>query len=159
MYNADELIRTLIHTNRLARKHGFRYVRISDLNRLEEMIATMQTTPAFCAVADNAAGYIDTDNTPHLRNVKTLFLAMRHKQDDMTAHAAAINTMFTLYRQLCSAINREQTRLRENMQYIEPRITFQEVDDRLIPGTAIVVVELAVVTFIDLRYNPQEWEE
>ena len=83
---------------------------------------------------------------------------MRHKQGDMTARQNCLAVINDLHRQFCSRLLMERTRLQENMQYLNSRIHLQEVSRYLVPGTAICMFEIAVDTYIDLSYNPDEWE-
>ena len=82
---------------------------------------------------------------------------MRHKHDDMTARQTCMDTIFEIHRQFCSVLIKEKTRLQENMQYLNPQITLQEVDKYLVPDTAICMFELSVDTYIDLQFKADEW--
>jgi len=124
---------------------------------MEEAIARMQSTPNLVMVSENAAGFTMFDATPHTRKVRTVFIAMRHKHDDMKARQSCMDTIFEIHRQFCSMLIMEKTRLQENMQYLNPQITLQEVDKYLVPDTAICMFELSVDTYIDLQYNASEW--
>ena len=157
-WNAKAFFRSLTEKNKLAKEKGFVYVEVSGLEGMEEALARMQSTPNFVFVQDNAAGYTELEHTPHIRRMRTVFFAMRHKLGDMNAHQECLATINDLHRQFCSKLLQERTRLQENMQYLDSRITLQEVSRYLVPGTAICMFEIAVDTFIDLSYNPEEWE-
>jgi hypothetical protein len=90
--------------------------------------------------------------------VRTVFIAMRHKLNDMAARRSAMETIAEVHRQFCSRLIQERTRLQENMQYLDNRINLQEVSQYLIPGTAICMFEISVDTFIDLSYHPEHWQ-
>ena len=156
-WDAGTFFRRLVERNKLCKEKGFRYVTISGLDGLEEAIATMQNNPNLVMVSENAAGATRLDNTPHVTKVRTVFIAMRHKHDDMTARKTCMDIIFELHRQFGSVLIQESTRLRENMQFLNPEITLQEVDKYLVPDTAICMFELAVSTYIDLQYTPEEW--
>ena len=85
IWDASEYFGHLAATNRLAKAKGFAFCRVSGLDGFEEALAHMQRTTAFICVSDIANGYTELNNTPHTRRVKTVFLAMRHKIDDMAA--------------------------------------------------------------------------
>jgi len=157
VWSATDFFKSLTERNLLAVSKGFRFVQVSGLDGLEEAVASMQNTANFVFVVENAAGYTNLDNTPHTRRVRSVFIAMRHKHEDMQAHRRCMDIIAELHRQFCSALILERTRLEENMQYLDPRITLQEVSRYLIPGTAICMFEIAVDTYIDLSYNPEEW--
>lgn len=156
-WNAIAFFENLTKTNKLAVSKKFVFVQISGLHGLEEAVAQMQNVPNFVMVNENAVGATDLDNSPHTRSVRTVFFAMRHVQGDMKSRAKCMETMRELHRQFLSKIMMEKTRLAENMQYLVPRITLQEVDQYLIPGTAMCMFEIAVDTYIDLSYNADEW--
>lgn len=156
-WNAVDFFRRLTAANRLAQDKHFRFVEISGLEGLEEAVASMQNTANFICVMENAAGYTTTDNTPHTRRIRTVFIAMRHPINDMQARRRCMDTIHELHRQFCSMLIQERVRLGENMQFIDPRINLQETPKYLIPGTVIFMFEIAVDTYIDLQYNPDEW--
>lgn len=158
VYNLTTLLQSFVNTNKLAKSKQFRFCLVSGLEGMEEALASMLNTTSFCCLFDNASGYVETDNTPHTRRVHTVALALRHKSDDMAARRQAIEVLRELHRQLGSLIIKEQTRLREDMQYIEPRITMQETSQYLMPGTALCLMQIAVTHYTDLSYNENEWD-
>lgn len=153
-----EFFRSLTEQNKLCQEKGFRFVEISGLQGLEEALASMQNHSNFVFVQDNAAGYTSLENTPHTRRVRTVFVAMRHKLNDMKARRAAMDIISEIHMQFCSRLIQERTRLQENMQYLDQRINLQEVSQYLVPGTAICMFEISVDTYIDLSYNPEHWQ-
>lgn len=157
-WNAVDFFRSLTEQNKLCQEKKFLFVEISGLQGLEEALAQMQNHSNFVFVQNNAAGYTSLENTPHIRRVRTVFIAMRHKLNDMAARRSAMETIAEVHRQFCSRLIQERTRLQENMQYLDNRINLQEVSQYLIPGTAICMFEISVDTFIDLSYNPEHWQ-
>ena len=118
----------------------------------------MQTASAFVCVSDIADGYTELNNTPRTRRVKTVFLAMRHAAEDMEARSECMETMRELFRQFASQLILEKTRLEENCIYIDPRITFNEIDRYFFSGCACAYFQIAVDCYTDLRYNADEWK-
>ena len=84
-WNATAFFEQLTASNRLAQEKHFSFLRVSGLEGLEEVLHTLQHVTAFVAVSDIAQGYTELNNTPHTRRVKTVFIAMRHQLDNMTA--------------------------------------------------------------------------
>lgn len=119
----------------------------------------MQRSTAFVCVSDISDGYTDINNTPHTRRVKTVFLAMRHTIDDMNARERCMETMRELFRQFMSVLILEQTKLQQHCIYIDPRISFQEINRYFLSGSACAYFQIAVETYTDLQYNKDEWEE
>ena len=106
-----------------------------------------------------AQGFTDINNTPHTRRVKTVFLAMRHSLDNMVARQSCMDMMRELFRQFMSVLILEQTKLLEHSIYIDPRISFQEIDRYFFSGCACAYFQIGVETYTDLQYNNEEWTE
>ncbi len=157
-WNATQFFSELLQKNRLALAEGFTFCKVSGLEGFEEALDAMQSATAFCCVSDIADGYTELNNTPRTRRVKTVFLAMRHAIDDMDARNECMDTMRELFRQLMSVLTLEKTRLEQNYIYIDPRISFNEIDRYFFSGCACGYFQIAVDVFTDLRYNADEWK-
>ncbi len=107
---------------------------------------------------DIAQGYTELNTTPHTRRVKTVFLAMRHALDDMQARQQCMDIMRELFRQFMSVLIQEKTRVEEQHIYLDPRISFQEIDRYFLSGCACSFFQVAKDVYTDLRYNQEEWE-
>lgn len=158
-WDATAFFERLAATNRLARQEGFTFCRVSGLEGFEEALAEMQTSPAFICVSDIADGYTELNNTPRTRRVKTVFFAMRHAAEDMAARAECMKIMRELFRQFASQLILEKVKLEQNCIYLDPRISFNEIDRYFFSGCACAYFQIAVDVFTDLRYNPDEWSE
>lgn len=164
-FNAAEVVRRLTETNILAQENGFRFCLVSGLEGMEEAVQTMQSTRAFVCVFDNSVGYADLENLPRTNRTFTIAFAMRYPQNGTlseTAQAARLHVMRTLrelFRQFASAMMREQYRIENDMQYLNSRMTMQEASKYLIPGTAVLITELTVQHYIDMQYDPKEWND
>ena len=84
-WDATDYFKQLTATNRLAKEQGFTFCSVSGLDGFEEALDHMQRSKALVCVSDIANGYTELHNTPRTRRVKTVFLAMRHRIDDMKA--------------------------------------------------------------------------
>ncbi len=158
-WNATAFFEDLTKRNKFAKERKFCFCRVSGLDGFEEAIAKMQSKKAFVCVSDNSQGYTDINNTPHTRRVKTVFLAMRHAIDNMEARQICLDVMRELFRQFMSVLILEQTRLQEHSMYIDPRISFQEIDRYFLSGCACAYFQIAVETYTDLQFNPAEWSD
>lgn len=156
-WDASLFFENLCLTNGLANAEHFVFCRVSGLEGFEEALAQMQTATAFCCVSDIADGYTELNNTPRTRRVKTVFLAMRHAAEDMAARSECMEIMRELFRQFMSKLILEKTRLEENCIYIDPRISFNEIDRYFFSGCACAYFQIAVDVYTDLRYNEDEW--
>ena len=119
---------------------------------------SMQSAAAFIAVSDISQGYTELNNSPHTRRVKTVFLAMRHAIDDMNARQECMDIMRELFRQFMSVLIQEKTRVEEEHIYLDPRISFQEIDRYFFSGCACAFFQVATDVYTDLRYNQEEWD-
>ena len=158
-WNATAFFADLTQRNRFASSNGFRFCRVSGLEGFEEALAAMQSHKAFVCVSDISQGYTDINNTPHTRRVKTVFLAMRHAIDDMRARMACMDKLRELFRQFMSVLILEQTKLEQHCIYLDPRISFQEIDRFFFSGCACAYFQIAVDTYTDLQFNEAEWTE
>ena len=158
-WNATAFFEGLTKRNKFARSKHFTFCRVSGLDGFEEALAKMLTKTAFVCVSDISQGFTDINNTPHTRRVKTVFLAMRHAVDNMEARQSCMDIMRELFRQFMSVLILEQTKLQEHFIYIDPRISFQEIDRYFFSGCACSYFKIAVDTYTDLQYNQEEWTE
>jgi hypothetical protein len=82
---------------------------------------------------------------------------MRHVVNDMSARERCMDIMRELFRQFMSVLIMEQTRLQQNNIYLDPRISFQEIDKYFFTGCACAWFQIAVDTYTDLQFNKDEW--
>lgn len=157
-WDATAFFEQLTTTNRLAKSEGFTFCQVSGLDGFEDALDNMQQSLAFICVSDIANGYTELNNTPRTRRVKTIFLAMRHKIDDMRARNTCMDIMREVFRQFMSKLILEKTKLENHCIYLDPRISFNEIDRYFFSGCACAFFQVAVDVFTDLRLNPDEWE-
>ena len=156
-WDAASFFERLTASNRFAKEHAYRFERVSSLKGFHGALGSMMSTKAFVAVRDESQGGIDIENSPHTRRVKTVFLAKRHKADSMEAREQCLNNMRELFRQFMSVLLLEKTRLEENNIFIDARISFTEIERYFFTGCACAYFQIAVDTYTDLTYNPDEW--
>ena len=152
-WNATAFFESLTQRNKFAQEKHFKFCRVSGLDGFEEALAKMLSTTAFICVSDISQGFTDINNTPHTRRVKTVFLAMRHAIDNMEARMSCIETMRELFRQFMSVLILEQAKLQQHAIYLDPRISFQEIDRYFFSGCACAYFQIAVDTYTDLQFN------
>ena len=156
-WDAAKFFEELTATNKLAQQEQFVFCRVSGLDGFEGAVNQAQTQRAFVCISDIADGYTELNNTPRTRRVKTVFLAMRHAAEDMAARSECMETMRELFRQFMSRLLPEKVRLEQNCIYLDPRISFNEIDRYFFNGAAGAYFQIAVDVFTDLRYNKDEW--
>lgn len=65
--------------------------------------------------------------------------------------------MRELFRQFMSVLILEKTKLEENNVFIDPHISFTEIDKYFFTGCACAYFQIATDTYTDLSFNPDEW--
>jgi hypothetical protein len=156
-WDAATFFRQLVANNKLCRAQQVHFCRVSGLEGFEEALHQLQQARALLCLSDTGGGYTELNNTPHTRRVKSVFLAMRHPLDDREARDRSMETLRELFRQLMSVLILERTRLEQHCIYLDPRITFTEVDRYFFSGCACAYFQVATDSYIDLRYNADEW--
>ena len=157
-WDATAFFASLTEKNKFAQAHFFTFAKVSGLDGFAEALNQLQSATAIVAVSDISQGYIEMNNSPHTRRVKTVFLAMRHALGDMTARQACMDNMRELFRQFMSKLILEKTKQEQHNIYLDPRISFQEIDQYFFSGCACAYFQIAVDTYTDLRYDPTEWQ-
>ncbi len=158
-WDATSFFELLTSTNKLAISEGFTFCRVSGLEGFEEALGSMQSSNAFICVSDIADGYTELNNSPRTRRIKTVFFAMRHAIDDMEARNSCMETMRELFRQYMSVLILEKVKIEQDCIYLDPRISFNEIDRYFFSGCACAYFQIAIDKFTDLRYNEDEWGE
>lgn len=156
-WDATTFFERLCGSNRLCQAEGFVFCRVSGLQGFEEALDNMQSSTAIIAVSDIAQGYTELNTTPHTRRVKTVFLAMRHAIDDMMARQECMDIMREVFRQFMTLLIQEKTRVEEEHIYLDPRISFNEIEQYFFSGCACAYFQIATDVYTDLRYNKEEW--
>lgn len=156
-WDAAAFFERLTKNNRFARDNGYCFARVSSLEGFHGALGEMLSAKAFVAVSDESDGYAEIENSPHTRRVKMVFMARRHKVDDMTARESALANMRELFRQFMSVLILEKTMLEESNIFIKPKISFREIDKYFFTGCACAFFQIALDTYTDLTYNPEEW--
>lgn len=156
-WNAAEFFEKLTNNNLLAQKEGFFFGQCSGLDGFEDALKEAQEHNAFVCVSDISDGSMDMNNTPRTRQVKTVFLAMRHEPEDMKQRQECMEIMRELFRQFCSVLIQERVRLEQNCLYMDPRISFNEIERYFFTGCACAYFHIAVDCFTDLQFRKNEW--
>ena len=141
----------------LARKHNFQFARISGLDSFEEALQSMTTAPALVCASDCSEGVLELVTVPAERRVHTVMLAMRHANHDMHARQQCMNILRELFKQFISRIIREKDQIEKDCQFIDDRITFNEVDRYFFPGCACAYFNITVTTYVDIIFDDSQW--
>ena len=159
IWDVAGFFKDLTARNKLAAQYGFKYVKISGLTGLEDAIETMQQTPAFVCVSDSPFSSLEMGNTPHFSRTVMVVLAMRHKLDDAAAREQCIGVMTELFRQFMSVVQQQDEQLKQNMMFLDNRVTLQVLNKYLTPGTTSMVFEITTVSYADFSYQEEDWTD
>lgn len=158
-WDAAAFFERLSRSNKLAVESGAVFCRVSGLEAFEDALLNMQSAQTLVCANILGAGYTVLSPSPVTRRTKTIFLAMRHRLNDMQARQQAMDTLREIFRQFLSVLELERTRLEENCLYLQERIQFTEISEYFFTGAACAYFNLSVDTRTDLVYNPDEWLE
>lgn len=158
-WNAAAFFERLTKNNKLAIAKKFQFQSVSSLEGFHTLISKTLSLKACVAVSDTSEGGTEMNNSPHTRRVKTVFLFMRHAADRQDLRQNCLDTMNELFRQFLTVLIQEKTRLAEDCIYMDPFIKFHEIDKYFYSGGACAFFQIAIDTFTDLRYNPDEWNQ
>lgn len=156
-WDATEFFRVLTTTNRLAQAHHFCFCRVSGASDFQQLLERSQSQTAFVCVDDISEGFIELNNSPRTRRVKSVFFAMRYPIDKPELRSQRMETLRELFRQFMSRLILEDTKLKERQLYLDSRIRFSEIPEYFASGCACARFQVAVDLFTDLRLNPDEW--
>lgn len=158
-WDAAAYFKRLTEVNRLARKHGFLFSLVSGLEGFEEAVGQLQGRAPMVCVSDQSDGYTELTDTPHIRQVKTIFLTAPHELEDMQGRARAMALLRELFRQFLSHLIQERTRLMQGGIYIDPRISFSEIDRYFFASGACAFFQVTIDRYADLSFSDDEWIE
>lgn len=158
-WNAAAFFERLTKNNKLAIAKKFQFQSVSSLEGFHTLISKTLSMKACVAVSDTSEGGTEMNNSQHTRRVKTVFLFMRHAADRQDLRQNCIDTMNELFRQFLTVLIQEKTRLAEDCIYMDPYIKFHEIGKYFYSGGACAFFQIAIDTFTDLRYNPDEWNQ
>ncbi len=156
-WDATAFFRGLVERNKLAQENDYRFAMVSGLNGLEEYINQAQTAKAAICVSDISPGYTEMNNTPHTRRVKTVFMLKRHALNDMKARQACMDEMREIFRQFMSVLFKEKTRIEQGILYLDPRVSFQEIEQYFAMGCACAFFQVSFDVYTNLVYRESEW--
>jgi hypothetical protein len=158
-WDSVDFFRRATAQNKFAQQNGFRFARVSSLEGFQDLLGQLTTATAVVAASDVSQGYVSTVNSPATRRVKIVFIAMRHRIDDMTAREACLIKMRELFRQFMTRLLREKTQLAEENIYVDDSISFTEIDKYFFSGMACAWFSIGVTTYTDLQFNAEDWNE
>lgn len=158
-WDSSGYFKELVGSNKLSRSLGLIFCNVSGLQGFEDVISTMQDVPGFVALADSSDGLVSIDITPNAKRMKTVFIGIRHLENDMPARDKCLEKIREIFRQFLSHLLREKNRLHSQGIYLKPEITFHEIDRYFASGCACAYFQITVSTSVDLRFNIEEWTD
>ena len=158
-WEAAPYFEMLTSKNKLAKSLGLMFGRVSGLQGFEDVISNMLNTRGFVCIADSSDGVANLDYSPNADRFKTVFLGLRHAENDMAAREECLQQLREVFRQFLSHLLREKNRLHQLGIYLDQKIPFHEIDQYFASGCACTYFQIPFSTSVDLRFNNDEWDE
>ncbi|MDE5774588.1 MAG: hypothetical protein K2H86_09070 [Muribaculaceae bacterium] len=162
-WSAGEYFKDLTARNRMCQRHGFRYHTVSDLQGFADILGdtSLQSDKAMVCVSDTSEGALDLANTPHITQVKTVFMAMRHSitdRDRMRRREECLVIMREIFRQFMSVFTKEKEMISLGGLYVDDKIRFSEMSRYFFSGCACVYFQIRITRWCSLEYRDDEWD-
>lgn len=156
-WNAIDYFKFLVESNKLAVSLDMKFFTGSGLNSFEQAVDNFLETLCFCMLTESSDGRLSTENSPNSRRVKTVFLAMRHGENDDDARRMCIDTLTEVFRQFMSHLIREKIKLLQLGIYLEPVVEFHEFNEFYFSGCAAIYFHIPFTTAVDLTFDKSQW--
>ncbi len=156
-WSIEDYLRRAIARNRLMKEAEFVFRSVSGPDGFLDAADTFQSEPALFCVCDESDGAVTMNNSPVTRRVKTVWMCMRHAAGNPDLRRQCLKTMREGFRQLVSLMLHDRVALQSRGVYINPEITFHEVDSYFWSGGACAWWQVAVDVTTSLIFNPNHW--
>lgn len=155
------LFRSLTEKNVLCRRHGFRFMMVSDLEGFSDALESMKANVPLVCLSDCTSGAIDIDNAPSVRTIRTVFLYMPHplRENYQKRRQEALSTMREIFRQFMTVLLLEVTNLRMDGIYLDRQVMFTEIDRYFFSGGACAYFQITTDKATDLVLRKEEWTD
>lgn len=154
-WDAAAYFHRLLDINRLAVSHNFVFGLVSGLQGLEDWLHLLLDANNFFAVSDGSDGFMTLAN-PNDHIVKTVFMAMRHAENDMPSRKKCLNIMKTIFRQMMSVVRHDRS-LHDHGVFVADRISFSEIESYFFSGCACSFFQIAVDVHVPLCICSDDW--
>lgn len=160
-FDSVRFFENLTRKNKLARKHDFCFRVVSGLEGFEDALHGALDLVAMVAVDETSQGEMELTNTPHKKYFRTVYMFMRHSIEENWAKARqeCFDIMREIFRQFCSVLIKQKTRLAYENIVIDSKISFNEIDRYFFTGGACAYFQIEVSKFVSLELNSSEWLE
>lgn len=162
-WDATSFFYRLTKTNCLAQSHGFRFRTCSDLQGFGDTLSDVSTQndKAIVCVSDTSDGVVNIAGSPSIRQVKTVFMAMRHTitTDAAAARQRCYEIMREIFRQFMTVLSKEAVQIRQGGLYIDERVSFSEISKYFFTGCACAFFQISITRYCNLIYRPEEWQQ
>lgn len=156
-WDAVSYFRSLVESNKLAAENEMQFFFGSGLQSFEQAVDNFLDTLCFCFVSESADGALSTLNSPNAQRVKTVFLAMRHAENDMNARAKAVDILTEIFRQFMTHIIREREKFNRLGIYLDPVVEFHEFNEYSFSGCTAIYFHIKFTTSVNLMYSADDW--
>ena len=152
---------TLCEKNRLARKHKFKFCKVTNIYTLEDAIANMSRHSAFFCVDTVVDGFVVQGNGGGFaeRITYVVYLLKSAKIDDADSIYKEMEICRQLRRQICSRLLADSLTMEELNYLNKDRMNFRELDTAVLSGCTGTYITFSVDHPLDLIMEEDEWDE
>ena len=161
-FSAEAYFGNLCFRNRLARLHRFHFCTCSGIESLQGPLDKFRKENAFFCVDDVNDGqmYQGKGGGFYKKRTLTVFLMYRYRFDDEEDREQKLAVCRTLFSQLSSRMLRDSKRLKDELIYLgSDNILSREFGQYFLNGCTGLYFMVDVEEPVDLKYNPEEWDD
>ena len=158
-WNASGYFKRLLDLNRMALENHFEFCKVSGLQGLEDMLGLAQSCNSFFAVSEVSDGFMSIGQSAQNRKIKTVFLAMRHTESDMSARAMCFDIMQEIFRQMMTVLSRDRRKFHSLKVFIDDKVQFSEIEQYFFSGCACAYFQIAVDNYRPVCICKDDWTE
>lgn len=158
-WDAVDYFRELASKSVLARDGGFKFVRVSGLAALEEVVANMRKEKAFIAIDDTAEFTSSDSGSGYFEHkIYTVFFLHRFAVNDMDDSKRVMKLCKMLCRSFKSKLLVDAEKLKDALVYIDDDFNGRDIGNALLNGVTGMYMTFSFGLPEDLTLNEEEWD-
>ena len=161
-FDAQEYFKGLNSKNRLAKRHGFYFCTCSGIDSLQGPLEKFKKEKAFfcCDDVNDGQMYQGKGGGYYKRRTLTVFLMHRYTFNDEDDRLAKLKICRQLFRQISTRLLKDSKKLKSDLIYLgADNILSSEFGQYFMNGCTGLYFMVDVEEPVDLKYNPDEWDE
>ncbi len=161
-FDAEEYFKGINSKNRLSKRHGFYFCTSSGIESLQGPLEKFKKEKAFFCIDDVNDGqmYQGKGGGYYKRRTLTVFLMHRYSFNDENDRLAKLKICRQLFRQISTRLLKDSKKLKSDLIYLgADNILSREFGQYFMNGCTGLYFMVDVEEPVDLKYNPDEWDE